>query len=331
MARAQGRPTIDDVAAAAGVSRSTVSRVLTGHRWVSPPAEQAIRHAIDTTGYIVSRSARSLRTGRAQAVALVITDEHQHLFEDPSFGMIIRALDAELGDTVSLYITLATTMAARRNVVDQARSGGVDGLILIATRDSDPIHRLIAEARVPAVAVSGPPPPGSPIPYANVDQAAGAAMAARHLLDGGCRLVAVIVGPADTASARERAHGARTVLGLQLHSILHTDFYSRRSGSLAVRSLLAHPRRPDALFAASDILALGALDELEVRGIRVPVDIQLIGFDDTPDGTASHPPLTTIRIPTDLLAHQTITLLRTPLRPQPTITCSLVVRQSTRH
>lgn len=160
MAHHQGRPTIDTVAALAGVSRSTVSRVLMGNRWVSSQAERSIRDAIDACGYVVSRSARSLRTGRANAIGLVITDSHDALFEDPSFSVLVRELDGLLGDDVALYTTLATTLAAKRNIVEQARSGAVDGLVLISTRDGDPIHALVAAGRVPTVAISGPPPAG---------------------------------------------------------------------------------------------------------------------------------------------------------------------------
>lgn len=332
------RPTIRDVAAAAGVSRGTVSRVLNDSSAVRPGTRQVVLDAIARTRFVASATARSLNTARTGSIALVVTERYERVFEDPSFSLMVRALQ-EQAERVGLlmFIVLAETNDARARIVDRAVSGSVDGLLLLSTHGNDPIFRIIVEAGLPAVVCGEPLGIGAALPFIKLGDRMGSRNAVRHLAEMGCRSILVIVGPGDTASSQNRERGARDgVLALRMKvqmRIVRCDEYSVEDGFSVVKAIESLENF-DAVFCASDVLAIGALAACAERGLVVPDDLQFVTFDDTAFSSTHVPALTSVALPFDECAEASISLLSRVLEgghPAPVeLECILRVRESTR-
>ncbi|MBB0244681.1 substrate-binding domain-containing protein [Streptomyces alkaliphilus] len=311
-ARAEGRtgerrrvPTIHDVARVAGVSRGTVSRFLNGGHHVSAEAAEAVRSAIHSTGYVVNRHARSLITGRSGSVAFLLTEPQERFFEDPNFNVLLRGCTRALAEhDIPLLLMIAGTPEEQLRITRYIGAGHVDGVLLVSSHTGDPVAGQLAEAGIPVVACGKPAiGAGGAVPGAHVaaDDREGARVMVRHLLDTGRRRIATVAGPQDTPGGVDRLLGYREVLAASGvpadEGLIAIGDYSRDSGERAVTELLA--RRPDldAVFVASDLMARGALAALERAGRRVPEDVAVGGFDDSPAAVGSRPELTTIRQP----------------------------------
>lgn len=234
------RPTIHDVAAAAGVSRGTVSRVLNDDRYVSPAAHAAVRRAIAETGYIVNRNARSLVTQRTGSVVMVLSEPHEKVFEDPNYSTTIRTAIRRLGDRdVSLVIMLAGDDGDRDQVVHYVRGGHADGVLLMSTHAGDPLVDELESLRIPAVACGAVIGKENVIPYAAADDREGARQMARYLVEQGRRKIATITGPMDTPGGIQRLEGFADVLGRKASKKLieHGD-WTQLSGESAMARLL---------------------------------------------------------------------------------------------
>ena len=306
------RPTISDVAVLSGVSRATVSRVLNGRHWVSPAAQAAVDSAVLATGYIASHSARSLSTGRSGAVGLIIGEGPDRLFDDPGLAATVSALSACLtARDLTLYLTLVTTDVEREAVLAHAAGGLLDGVILRSIHGDDPLFGRLLKAKVPAVVFGEPLGAGRAIPHVKIGDRAGARRMADHLLEGGRVEIALITGPLDTASAQNRLAGVRDVLADRLRDdlVIATPAYSTLAGYRAMQDLLTRRTPIDAVFAASDVLASGALIALREAGLRVPTDVALAGFDDSTLAAQSDPPLTTVHTPYDRQAGAVVDML----------------------
>ncbi|MGK5499716.1 LacI family DNA-binding transcriptional regulator [Streptomyces sp. URMC 125] len=310
-------PTIHDVAREAGVSRGTVSRFLNGGHNVSPAAADAVRAAIRRTGYVVNRHARSLITGRSGSVAFLLTEPQEKLFEDPNFNVLLRGCTQALAahDT-PLLLMIAGTPAERRRVMRYVTAGHVDGVLLVSSHTGDPVAEQLLGAGIPVVA-SGKPigRQGRTARLAHVaaDDRDGAREMVRHLLSTGRRRIATVAGPLDTPGGVERLAGWRETLteaGLPAGDdlVAHGD-YSRGSGERATAELLARAPDLDAVFVASDLMARGALAALERAGRRVPQDVAVGGFDDSPAAVSGLPELTTIRQPWDRISSEMVRVL----------------------
>ncbi|UQX89495.1 LacI family transcriptional regulator [Jatrophihabitans telluris] len=335
-------PTIRDVAAEAGVSRSTVSRVLNGAVLVKPEVAEAVRAAMERIRYVPSHSARSLNTRRSGAIALVVAEAQERLFEDPTTSTLVRELNAVLPEhEQTLYLTLADDDRSRRSVVGQLRSGLLDGIILTSTHGNDPIYRMLLDAQptAPVVVFGAPFGDGRKLPYVTVRDQSAARQLTRHLISTGRRHIGIIAGPQDTGGGRKRLLGFRAAFdeqtaaaGITAHEAL-TDNYSWVEGERAMRQLLDQTPELDAVFAASDLLASGALAVLDRAGRRVPQDIALAGFDDSVLARQARPQLTTARIPFDRLAAALIEVLLARIEGRDvepvTVDCTLVLREST--
>src|SRR5690606_1647264 len=191
------RPTIHDVAAAAGVSRGTVSRLLNGDRYVSPAARAAIERAITETGYVVNRAARSLVTQRTGSVAMVLSEPEERLFEDPNYSTLIRVAIRRLAERdISLVMMLAGNAGDRERVVRYVRGGHADGVLLVTTHAGAP---LLDALRAGPPAVSCGPVIGreTVIPYAAADDRLGARQMTEYFVRLGRRRIAMITGPMD--------------------------------------------------------------------------------------------------------------------------------------
>ncbi|WP_062380194.1 LacI family DNA-binding transcriptional regulator [Demequina pelophila] len=310
-ADARRKPTIRDVAAVAGVSRGTVSRVLNGGRWVSPEAQAAVEKAIETTGYQANHHARSLATGRANSVAFLLTEPHHLLFEDPTFSRLLRgALDELARRSMTLVLLVAGTADERARIATYVTGGHVDGVMLISAHESDPLLDGLIAAGVPTVTCGAPLGHLADVASVAIDEVEAARTLTRHLISQGHRRIGMITGPPDTPGGRYRLAGFREELGERFTpALVAPGDYSRESGRAAMRALLAAPERPDAVFAASDLMALGALETLREAGLRTPEDVAVAGFDDAREAATANPPLTTVHQPFEDIAAQMVDLL----------------------
>ncbi|HYQ75259.1 LacI family DNA-binding transcriptional regulator [Cellulomonas sp.] len=308
---ARRRPTIRDVAAAAGVSRGTVSRVLNGGHWVSPEALAAVQEAIRSTGYSANQHARSLVTGRANSVAFLLTEPQHLLFEDPTFSILLRAAaEALAAREMPLLLMVAGSQQERRRITDYVAAGHVDGVLLISSHRGNPVVGELLRQGVPTIACGEPLGYEDRIGWVSADDAGGARRMTEHLLSRGRTRVATITGPMDTPGGFRRLAGYRSAVGDAYDEALvaHGD-YSRASGQAAMRELL--DRRPDldAVFVASDLMAAGALVALREAGRSVPGDVAVGGFDDSGLAATLEPGLTTMRQPFERIASEMVRLL----------------------
>lgn len=329
------RPKIDDVAAAAGVSRGTVSRVLNGGHWVSPEALAAVNAAIKKTGYRVNPHARSLATNRAHSVAFLLTESHDKLFEDPNFAVLMRgAADALAVHDIPLVLIMAGTEDEQRRATDFITAGHVDGVLLVSSHASRTgIISNIINARVPAISCGVPLGFERKMGYVAADDYEGARDMLEHLRGLGRHRIATISGPQDTSGGVRRLAAYRDDQGEGFDAgLVATGDYSRESGARAMAEILAAHPDVDAVFAANDVMALGAMDYLAAKGIRVPEDVAVGGFDDIQPAASAHPPLTTIRQPFDRISAEMVRLLLNAIegeRPSAvTLPTELVVRGS---
>lgn len=301
------RPTIDTVAARAGVGRGTVSRVVNGSSQVSDSARQAVQAAIEELGYVPSRAARSLVTRRTDSIALVIPEPGERLFAEPYFAGIVRGISAALADTsLQLWLSMVQTPEQYERVGRFLSREHVDGVLMLSQHADDPIPGRVLAAGLPIV-LCGAPLGGVAVPYVDADNAGGARAAASYLLELGRKRIGTIAGPQDMAPGVARLEGFRAVAGEDA-PVEFGDF-GEESGAAAMRALLAREPDLDAVFAASDPMALGALRELKAAGLRVPGDVAVVGFDGSPAGRHSEPPLTSVHQPAEAMGREMTRLL----------------------
>ncbi|MEV4674130.1 MULTISPECIES: LacI family DNA-binding transcriptional regulator [Actinomadura] len=289
------RPTLEEVAARAGVGRGTVSRVVNGSPRVSPQAREAVLRAIEELGYVPNRAARTLVTRRTDTVALVVAESDQRLFGEPYFAGIIRGISNGLGDTgLQLLLALARSPAEYGRLEEYLTTQHVDGVLLTSLHAEDPLPAKLEANGVPTV-LGGCPPGLSPVSYVDVDNRSGAREAVGHLIAGGRRHIATIAGPQDMGVGIDRLAGYREALAdAGLPEYVEYGDFGEASAIAAAERLLAREPSLDAVFAASDPMAFGALRILHRRGRRIPDDVAVIGFDDSSAAALADPPLSTV-------------------------------------
>ncbi|MDT0387680.1 LacI family DNA-binding transcriptional regulator [Streptomyces sp. DSM 41921] len=306
-------PTLEQVAALAGVGRGTVSRVVNNEAGVRESTRRAVQQAIAELGYVPNLAARSLAGRRADAVALVMTERDWRLFGEPFFSETVTAVGDALAETsVQLLLTLVRTDAERQRFVEYARGGRVDGVLLMSVRAEDRLPDMLADAGLPTVLL-GRRSGDEQITYVDADNVGGAREAVAHLVAGGRRAIAAITGPLDMYVARCRLRGYRQALeqaGLPAPAsrTVEGDF-TEASGRRAMAELLERHPEVDAVLAASDTMASGALAVLRTAGRRVPEDVAVIGFDDFELARHTDPPLTTVRQPLEQIGRTMVRLL----------------------
>lgn len=311
-ATARRRPTIEDVAEAAGVSRGTVSRVLNGGHWVSPDAHAAVTAAIKKTGYRINAHARSLATARAQTIAFLLTEPHDLLFEDPNFSILMRSAATALAEhDDALVLIMASNPDEQRRALDFIGAGHVDGVLLVSAHSGGQAFvGAINALGVPAIACGAPIGFEHEMGWVSADEEHGARTMTEYLLSTGRRTIATITGPQDTAGGRDRLAGYRAALGEHYDDTLvaYGD-WSRGSGTRAMQELLR--RRPDldAVFAANDRMAAAAIHAITAAGRTVPGDVAVGGFDDSPAATETTPPITTMKQAFDRISRDMVRLL----------------------
>ncbi|MDR6143853.1 DNA-binding LacI/PurR family transcriptional regulator [Microbacterium foliorum] len=291
------RATIEEVASAAGVSRSTVSRVVNGSTAVSPEALESVKRAIEELSYVPNRAARSLASRQTHAIALIVPEDTTRFFGDPFFASIVAGITGALRGSDYLLNLLIASDDPGDKMTSFVRNGGVDGALIVSHHTSDAFIDRVADV-VPVVWGGRPVRIREGDYVVDVDNVAGARTATQHLIETGRTRIATISGPMTMVSSVDRVQGFRGALadaGLSPFAEEAGD-YSEASGADAARRILAEGR-PDAIFVASDLMARGALTALRSAGIRVPEDVALVGFDDSSVALSTEPQLTTMRQP----------------------------------
>ena len=306
-------PTLEDVARVAGVSRATVSRVINDIRNVDSRIRETVQAAISQTGYVPNQAARSLVTRRTGSVALVVSEAEDRQFDDPFVGrlfadpfvgrVITGCISVLQPRGVNLVLMLADTEDARERLGSYLRQGHVDGVLLISTHPDDPLPSMLIESGLPTVLSRSPSTP-IPISYVDAAQQVGAALAADRLVERGCRQVATISGPMDMPASRDRLRGFREAMARHGQAFIPSaeGNFTQESGARALHELLERHPDIDGLFAANDLMAQGALLALHDRGVAVPGQVAVVGFDDSSAAMACRPLLTTVRQPVEDMA-----------------------------
>jgi DNA-binding LacI/PurR family transcriptional regulator len=334
VSRAAGRPTLESVAARAGVSRATVSRVVNGLT-VTASSQDAVRRAIDELGYVPNHAARTLVTQRTDLIALVLPETTARVFSDDQFfpGLVNGVSQVLEKADKQLVLMLAGSAASHARIERSIAARHVDGVLLASLHGADPLPAALSRIGIPVVCNERPLGSTS-LPYVGVDNVGGAVAAVGHLLAAGRTRIATIAGPQDMIGGIDRLAGYREALsGSPRRSIVAVGDFTLDSGYTAMSQLLADDPALDAVFAASDLMADGALKALRAAGRRVPDDVAVVGFDDIALAQYTDPPLTTVRQPImeigRQMAGQLLALVGgTDIEPTMTLPTELVVRRS---
>ncbi|MBD2832070.1 LacI family transcriptional regulator [Streptomyces sp. FT05W] len=341
--RSGGRPTLEEVAARAGVGRGTASRVINGSPRVSAQTREAVEAAVAELGYVPNRAARALAGNRTDAIALVVPESETRFFAEPYFSDIVRGVGAALADTeMQLLLTLAGNDRERRRLAQYLTAHRVDGVLLVSVHADDPLPDLLEQLGMPSV-ISGRRHAAETLPSVDSDNFEGARAAVDHFISRGRRNIATITGRLDVYGAQRRLDGYRKAIataGLDPDErlIAPADF-SEEGGARAMRELLERRPDVDAVFAASDVMAAGARHVLRESGRRIPDDVALIGFDDSAVARHMDPPLTSVRQPIEEMGRTMTRVLLQEIasrssgdaareRPRIVLPTELVVRES---
>ena len=339
--RGTGRPTLTTVARIAGLSRGTASRALRGDPNVSAAALAAVRRAAEMVGYRPDLNARSLALGRSGSIGLLVSESNDRVFHDPFFAEAARGAHRELSrHGTQLVLMLSQTPQERARALDFAAGRHLDGVLLISVRGDDPVHETLLAQRIPVVFCGrvSAARTESGLWWVDADNRGGARAAVRHLVQAGRRRIAILGGPSDLSVGRERVAGWRDELrasGLDpAPALLERGKFSYDFGREGARRLLEREPAVDAIFATSDQIAFGALRTLREAGRRVPDDVALVGFDDSPAAAEADPPLTTVRQPVEEMGCRMAAMLLgklagTPGEASVVLPTELVVRRST--
>ena len=299
-------PTLDQVAHRAGVGRGTVSRVVNGSAQVSPQARAAVETAIAELGYVPNRVARALVTQRTDSIALVVFESGERFFAEPFFGRIVQSISTGLVDRgLQMVLMIAQAPHERRRLEGYLTRQHVDGALLLSLHGADPLPVQLEQRGVATVRAGRPTGPDS-CPWVDADNRGGARAAVAHLRNRGRRKIATITGPLDMAPGIARLAGFHDEAGAG--PVAHGDF-SEESGAAAMTRLLDEHPDLDAVFAASDTMASGALRILRERGLRTPQDVAIVGFDDSEIARHTDPPLTSVHQPIEEMGSEMVRLL----------------------
>ncbi|WP_380170989.1 LacI family DNA-binding transcriptional regulator [Kineococcus sp. DHX-1] len=303
---------IKEVAARAGVSIGTVSNVLNRPETVTETNRLRVQEAIEELGYVRNESARQLRMGRSRFLALVVLDIANPFFTELARG---AELTAEAGGHTLLLCSSAEDLARERRHLEVLRQQRVAGIVLSPVDTSEERLAELRRLDVPLVLLDRSDPDG-PTPSVSVDDVEGGRLAVAHLLAAGHRHIAVVGGPRGFLQVDHRMQGARRAVadaGLPPETLVEVEVPAMHlENGRAIGATLdswGRPDRPTAVFCLNDLLALGVLQEVVQRGLKVPDDLALVGYDDIDFAAAATVPLTSVRQPTDLLGRSAVELL----------------------
>lgn len=328
--------TIFDVAREAGVSYATVSRVINNKEHVKPEKREAVLRAMTRLGYVANQQARRLAGGRSRVIGLLVQG-----LESAYTGEIVRGIDLEL-DAAQYDLMLYTTHRRRAKesaYVIAISRGMADGLLLILPRNPEAYLQSLQRQRFPYVLIDhqGIGEGGGAVGATNWR---GGYDATRYLIEQGHQRIGFITGAMELGSAADRLAGYRAALdefGIpQDPSLIHEGDFFRPAGFAGARALLHLPEPPTAIFASNDEMAFGAIDAARDRGLRIPDDLSVIGFDDVPQAASMYPPLSTVRQPLEQMGRvatqMLLRLIEDPAAPAERVELptELIVRQSCR-
>jgi len=322
------RTTIREVARRARVSPSTVSNLLNGRdERMRPSTRRRVLAAIEELGYVPNRAARSLVTRRTDTIALIVSESESRLFSEPFFAGTVRGINEELARTDYAFVLLSAEGDITR-IERYIMNGHADGMIFMSLHKQDPLLRLLTRTQAPVV-LSGRPFAGDDAPYVDADNRAGAAMAVRHLVATGRTRITTISGPSDMIVGVDRLEGFRDALPAgakkSWRRMVALGDFTQDSGERAMHELLERVPDLDAVFAASDLMAVGAMRALRARGRKVPDDVAVVGFDDSHAAQLTDPQLTSVRQPMEEIGRSLARLLLTQLRDPGKRPASLIV------
>ncbi|MGW1673703.1 LacI family DNA-binding transcriptional regulator [Streptomyces sp. NPDC002324] len=311
--RSGGRPTLEEVAARAGVGRGTVSRVINGSPRVSDATRAAVEAAVAELGYVPNTAARALAANRTDAIAMVVPEPETRFFSEPYFSDILKGVGAQLSDTeMQLLLIFAGNDRERRRLAQYLAAHRVDGVLLVSVHADDPLPDLLSQLEIPAV-ISGPRSEHETLPSVDSDNYGGGRSAVEHLIARGCARIATITGRLDVYGAQRRIEGYRDALedaGREVDErLIAPGDFTEEGGRRAMRELLARCPDLDAVFAESDVMAAGARQILREEGRRIPDDVALVGYDDSAIARHMDPPLTSVRQPIEEMGRAMIDLL----------------------
>lgn len=308
---------IYEIAKKAGVSRSTVSRVLNGEGYVSEEARKKVTAVIEAENFVPNPAARALVTKRNQIIGIVIPDTIKNILDTENshyYSTLLQGITEEA--YAQNYATLLWAGSASEDKADYhrrvLRNHLMDGLLLVASISTESLllGQLIASNK-PWVQIGRPMQFADSISYVGVDNVAAGEQVVKHLLASGRRRVGTITGTPDNADSQDRLTGYRVALasaGMPVDErLIAGGRFSREWGYSSMKLLIA--QKVDGVFAASDLIAIGALQAIQEAGLRVPDDIALVGFDDLPIATQARPTLTTVRQPIAEKAARAATVL----------------------
>jgi len=288
-------PTLDDVAHAAGVSRTTVSRVVNGGQLVAQATRDRVRDVIGQLGYQPNLAARALVTRRVGTVALIVPESDERVFADPFFSQAYRGALAAFAGSDAQVVLVVPQPGDAASAMRYLHSGQVDGAIITSHHGRELADALTS---MPPVVFIGYPGVDS-IPYVDLDQVQAARTATRYLLDAGARRLAMIAGPLDMAAGAGRLEGFRREMaeaGIAPAGVELSDF-SMRGGESAARRLIEHCPDVDAIVVGSDLMAAGVMRVLALANRTVPDDVRVIGIDNSIIGQQTVPQLTSMTNP----------------------------------
>lgn len=312
MSKPNKKLTIEDIGKLAGVSRATVSRVINNYPHITPEVRERVLRVIRETGYRPNKVAQSLASSRTGLIGLVIPHAANMIMTNPYFMHLINSITSatNLNDLTLALFLFHSTEEEQRVAKTIFNTNLLDGVIITADRREDAFVHQLVEHQVP-LAFVGKPEPGVQVPYVNVDNEMGGFLATEHLIQRGLRRIAAIRVLYNTAG-EDRYLGYRRAL--DVHELPYDERlvaegdFSQASGYNAMQKLL--DEKPDAVFVASDLMAVGAQRAIREAGLQMPDDIAIVGFDDLPNATHAEPPLTTIRQPIDALGRNAVELLQ---------------------
>lgn len=328
------RPTINDVAKRAGVSKTTVSHVINNTRFVEEETRQRVLQAIAELGYRPSTVARSLTTNRTETIGVIVSDASNYFFGEVLLGIedVLRPANYGL-----IVCNTAEILEREAHYLDLLLRQRVDGIIAAATSQRWDILAQAEVQHMPVVFMDRSFE-GLGGPFVGVDNKRGAYLGVRHLIECGHRQIGILAGFQRLSTMRERLAGFRQAL--QEHDILLPEKWvvtsplSIEAGREAMRQILSLPERPTAVFLNNNLLSLGALLAIKELGLRCPEDIALVGFDDHPWAAVSGPPLTVVTQPAQQLGQVAAQMLldlingEQPPESRVILDCEVISRQS---
>jgi LacI family transcriptional regulator, galactose operon repressor len=291
--------TLEEIAALAKVSRSTVSRVINNDPNVNEQTRMRVKAVIEQINYHPNMAARRLAGGHTGVIGLLVPMGISTLFKDPFFSIIVQGVSSACNAANhSAMLWLAEPEYERRTVRQFLHSHVIDGAIIASMLIDDPLLKALIEGDLPFILI-GRYPASSDISYVDVDNQNAAFDIVSYMVRIGYRRIATIAGPLNMIAGFDRLTGYEAAMrhyGLTVDEemVVESDF-SEQGGYLAMRKLLRC--KPEAVFVASDTMAVGALRAAKEAGLRIPEDIGVTGFDDMPFAMSSDPPLTTMRQP----------------------------------